>query len=96
MLLIILKHQSLIEYRYHFDLTIDRKIYYVIYYYQRALATLYVCRNGTVYSDFGGFDTPESHIRHAQKLKYSLKKEASYFSYRRSAILYYLHDCVNS
>ena len=34
---------------------------------ERALATLYVGM-GTVFSVFGGFDTPETHIRHVQNL----------------------------
>ena len=34
---------------------------------ERALATLYVGM-GPVFSVSGGFDTPETHIRHAQNL----------------------------
>ena len=34
---------------------------------ERALATLYVGM-GPVFSVLGGFDTPETHIRHFQKL----------------------------
>ena len=38
-----------------------------VYISERALATLYVGM-GPVFSVLGGFDTPETHIRHVQNL----------------------------